>query len=125
DQPDQKRKQVIGEEFFGGVFINQWTCHQSGHGSRNGKRRQACGHPFNVPAFVISDRSEEHTSELQSREKLVCRLLLEKKNWRVIRDCYKGSRQRTRTESDRGLSGIAQWRPPGLDLRQADSTTRS
>src|SRR5690606_40340552 len=27
-------------------------------------------------------RSEEHTSELQSRENLVCRLLLEKKNWR-------------------------------------------
>src|SRR5690606_40652247 len=26
------------------------------------------------------DRSEEHTSELQSREKLGCRLLLEKKN---------------------------------------------
>src|SRR5690606_41653389 len=26
-----------------------------------------------------SNRSEEHTSELQSREKLVCRLLLEKK----------------------------------------------
>src|SRR5436309_6115074 len=28
----------------------------------------------------IPDRSEEHTSELQSRENLVCRLLLEKKN---------------------------------------------
>src|SRR5690606_39684715 len=28
------------------------------------------------------DRSEEHTSELQSRENLVCRLLLEKKNQR-------------------------------------------
>src|SRR5690606_41980282 len=27
----------------------------------------------------IADRSEEHTSELQSRENLVCRLLLEKK----------------------------------------------
>src|SRR5690606_41409436 len=26
-------------------------------------------------------RSEEHTSELQSRENLVCRLLLEKKKW--------------------------------------------
>src|SRR5690606_40705425 len=26
------------------------------------------------------ERSEEHTSELQSRENLVCRLLLEKKN---------------------------------------------
>src|SRR6478672_2960543 len=28
----------------------------------------------------IDDRSEEHTSELQSRSDLVCRLLLEKKN---------------------------------------------
>src|SRR5690606_42001730 len=28
----------------------------------------------------LSGRSEEHTSELQSRENLVCRLLLEKKN---------------------------------------------
>src|SRR5690606_41967469 len=28
----------------------------------------------------IHERSEEHTSELQSRENLVCRLLLEKKN---------------------------------------------
>src|SRR5690606_41403099 len=28
---------------------------------------------------VLRHRSEEHTSELQSREKLVCRLLLEKK----------------------------------------------
>src|SRR5436309_7236028 len=27
----------------------------------------------------LADRSEEHTSELQSRENLVCRLLLEKK----------------------------------------------
>src|SRR3712207_7189209 len=29
---------------------------------------------------VAADRSEEHTSELQSRQYLVCRLLLEKKN---------------------------------------------
>src|SRR5690606_40024412 len=29
---------------------------------------------------LIISRSEEHTSELQSRENLVCRLLLEKKN---------------------------------------------
>src|SRR5690606_39665195 len=28
----------------------------------------------------VDERSEEHTSELQSRENLVCRLLLEKKN---------------------------------------------
>src|SRR5947209_12954223 len=31
------------------------------------------------------DRSEEHTSELQSRQYLVCRLLLEKKNKRERR----------------------------------------
>src|SRR5690606_41253419 len=30
-------------------------------------------------ASCVSKRSEEHTSELQSRENLVCRLLLEKK----------------------------------------------
>src|SRR5436309_9821766 len=32
------------------------------------------------------DRSEEHTSELQSRENLVCRLLLEKKKKKVRRN---------------------------------------
>src|SRR5690606_40832111 len=29
-----------------------------------------------IQAFTVGERSEEHTSELQSREKLVCRLLL-------------------------------------------------
>src|SRR5436309_7308261 len=33
-------------------------------------------------------RSEEHTSELQSRENLVCRLLLEKKNISQSVSCY-------------------------------------
>src|SRR5690606_39614156 len=32
-----------------------------------------------LPPAVVLRRSEEHTSELQSRENLVCRLLLEKK----------------------------------------------
>src|SRR5690606_41833253 len=32
-----------------------------------------------VGAAAVTVRSEEHTSELQSRENLVCRLLLEKK----------------------------------------------
>src|SRR3989442_7653607 len=39
-----------------------------------------------------AERSEEHTSELQSRPHLVCRLLLEKKNIQItlqqlLRDC--------------------------------------
>src|SRR5204862_8359483 len=37
--------------------------------------------PTDIPRLVemLADRSEEHTSELQSRRDLVCRLLLEKK----------------------------------------------
>src|SRR3712207_7319304 len=35
-------------------------------------------------ADVRLARSEEHTSELQSRQYLVCRLLLEKKNGKII-----------------------------------------
>src|SRR6266511_5035871 len=43
--------------------------------------------PRGLPASGLSDvvpraRSEEHTSELQSRDNVVCRLLLEKKNKR-------------------------------------------
>src|SRR5690606_40335661 len=46
-------------------------------------------HQLHVPRqadWQISLRSEEHTSELQSRENLVCRLLLEKKNNRNTTD---------------------------------------
>src|SRR5690606_40279546 len=47
--------------------------------------QSACGFSrenlyINSPIPSLSSRSEEHTSELQSRENLVCRLLLEKKN---------------------------------------------
>src|SRR3712207_6910704 len=35
--------------------------------------------PKAVAGQYLSERSEEHTSELQSRQYLVCRLLLEKK----------------------------------------------
>src|SRR5690349_24897025 len=35
----------------------------------------------------LSSRSEEHTSELQSRRDLVCRLLLEKKKGRINYQC--------------------------------------
>src|SRR5947209_15605845 len=43
-------------------------------GSVAGMRRPAC-----AIAVRCTRRSEEHTSELQSRQYLVCRLLLEKK----------------------------------------------
>src|SRR5687768_7597710 len=38
------------------------------------------GTVFQKQKIVVTQRSEEHTSELQSRLHLVCRLLLEKKN---------------------------------------------
>src|SRR3712207_9146608 len=47
----------------------------------SGSLRRAHGSPFPalVPRQQFAGRSEEHTSELQSRQYLVCRLLLEKK----------------------------------------------
>src|SRR5690606_41849213 len=55
------------EAFFG---MHVAPSHPVGH----------VGVTFDNPASTASDRfrSEEHTSELQSRENLVCRLLLEK-----------------------------------------------
>src|SRR5690606_39548539 len=42
--------------------------------------RQALAAQRDGLLVIFAVRSEEHTSELQSRENLVCRLLLEKKN---------------------------------------------
>src|SRR3712207_7060438 len=45
------------------------------------RRDRAAGHRLvEHDDAVVVQRSEEHTSELQSRQYLVCRLLLEKKN---------------------------------------------
>src|SRR2546422_1746310 len=43
------------------------------------------------PAQLGADRSEEHTSELQSRLHLVCRLLLEKKKKPVTKPSTTGT----------------------------------
>src|SRR5690606_41919154 len=51
------------------------TCSTSRYGSSASPRTT-----WSVAAQPAHVRSEEHTSELQSRENLVCRHLLEKKN---------------------------------------------
>src|SRR5437660_6321701 len=64
------------------------TLFRSRDGKRNGRSVKAVIHQalchvfhFDPRALELEDvRSEEHTSELQSRGHLVCRLLLEKKN---------------------------------------------
>src|SRR3712207_7816323 len=56
-----------------------------GHAVRGAAQLQGAparhaAHPERSAARAALPRSEEHTSELQSRQYLVCRLLLEKKN---------------------------------------------
>src|SRR3712207_7638512 len=50
-------------------------------------RRQRLAGVFERRIRRIEARSEEHTSELQSRQYLVCRLLLEKKNKYLLSSC--------------------------------------
>src|SRR3712207_7459943 len=45
--------------------------------------RACCGNVIERQRLGVAVRSEEHTSELQSRQYLVCRLLLEKKKHRT------------------------------------------
>src|SRR3712207_9257565 len=59
------------------LFASFW-CNSSLHSSTTRiAARPASAH--SSASFTTSSRSEEHTSELQSRQYLVCRLLLEKK----------------------------------------------
>src|SRR5436309_4268780 len=46
-----------------------------------------------------ASRSEEHTSELQSRENLVCRLLLEKKKKKNKKKQKKNKKQKNRKDA--------------------------
>src|SRR5699024_12839625 len=68
--------------------------HSAGASLKQRRRGQRVQHRACIPrhsagASLKPDRSEEHTSELQSRFDLVCRLLLEKKktHTRETKDC--------------------------------------
>src|SRR3712207_8471988 len=61
------------------------VLHGSGHGYRaRGVSDETTKEHWRFPCRKKHSRSEEHTSELQSRQYLVCRLLLEKKTTSVI-----------------------------------------
>src|SRR3712207_7240431 len=92
---EERRRQVVGLHQAGqtydviaaqvgltrtGVFnICQRFAERGAAGLKSGPRGPAPGH----------GRSEEHTSELQSRQYLVCRLLLEQKNSTLLtQDCH-------------------------------------
>src|SRR5436309_6974918 len=66
---------------FGAVTTKSITVDpRPGHPAPNLARVRTAAGPGLVNCNGFQNRSEEHTSELQSRENLVCRLLLEKKN---------------------------------------------
>src|SRR3712207_7714591 len=66
--PGGRRADVVGGAVDGGLGAHDATVRSSA----------------SVTAPASSARSEEHTSELQSRQYLVCRLLLEKKTINVF-----------------------------------------
>src|SRR5690606_41755040 len=66
--PDDRLARIARDEGAGA------RCH--GHRARARHHHQG---EHRAPRIRRQERSEEHTSELQSRENLVCRLLLEKK----------------------------------------------
>src|SRR2546429_5712862 len=57
-------------------------CQVFAVGAPDRARDQRRRHPRESARLAERIRSEEHTSELQSRLHLVCRLLLEKKNYK-------------------------------------------
>src|SRR3712207_8759079 len=69
---EQVPLQALGDADGGGVEADALR------GAAAGRAAAADVHPVDRVFDLL--RSEEHTSELQSRQYLVCRLLLEKKN---------------------------------------------
>src|SRR5256885_2629207 len=66
-------------------------CPRSSHGIIKATH-EPCDAFARVPTHSLDDRSEEHTSELQSPCNLVCRLLLEKKKLKQKQLCHAPTR---------------------------------
>src|SRR5438067_9921778 len=58
---------------------SRWALRNKDSADCKSERLRARSSPPRSGVMIRADRSEEHTSELQSRFDLVCRLLLEKK----------------------------------------------
>src|SRR5258707_9918509 len=87
----------LGDGFYAGAMRNP---------------TQQPGWPVHSERQTSLDRSEEHTSELQSRQYLVCRLLLEKKKRNTPRPTTSGGRTAARGELLQRQNSAASWEPP-------------
>src|SRR5204862_2869519 len=79
-----KREDKSGILRFDIAFGKAWGALGMGFGSRELADRAGKNPLFFGVLARAETRSEEHTSELQSRRDLVCRLLLEKKKMTVL-----------------------------------------
>src|SRR3712207_7422348 len=77
DKVDQRR---LGRQEVGEAEHDQAQGHARGAGEQQGSASDTVD---GEQGRACHQRSEEHTSELQSRQYLVCRLLLEKKKIQV------------------------------------------
>src|SRR3989442_11088356 len=75
-------------------YTTLFRSHRSSRSPMSRRRsRSAChGDESSVDTSCPTSRSEEHTSELQSRPHLVCRLLLEKKK-KTLPHCHSPLRE--------------------------------
>src|SRR3712207_7556966 len=80
-------------DVVGVIGPDEWGLDEGAYGGANGRFLATLMRRIDAPLpsrwmsillrrSLLSRRSEEHTSELQSRQYLVCRLLLEKKKSR-------------------------------------------
>src|SRR3712207_8805137 len=75
---------ITWEEPFGMVMVEALACGTPVIAFARGAAREIVIDGINGRLVAgVAERSEEHTSELQSRQYLVCRLLLEKKKRRT------------------------------------------
>src|SRR3712207_8775757 len=70
---------LFRSKYSGTIQTIKPSVHISGDDARNLKRSEENMEVILDEKVFSKERSEEHTSELQSRQYLVCRLLLEKK----------------------------------------------
>src|SRR3989449_6290703 len=103
-------QKVASFELEGLGLVHAWCPHVSAPvAHQKVVDRLLCSH--------LEDRSEEHTSELQSRLHLVCRLLLEKKKTsKAINIPYIMTRTpgRARQASPTNQSSLTQLQPPSV-----------